>query len=130
MSDSSRWIELAMEDKKMAELAYDSHLYNQACFHSQQGAEKYLKALLLEKDGKFPKTHSLTELLMLASVKDASLHSLKNGCLYLDQFYVPTRYPDAPLGNLPEGAPKKEDAKKAMEILAQIMERISTKLSQ
>ncbi len=128
MSDSSRWIELAMEDKKMAELAYDAHLYNQACFHSQQGAEKYLKALLLEKDGKFPKTHSLTELLMLASLKDTSLLSLKNNCLYLDQFYVPTRYPDAPLGSLPEGAPKEEDAKKAMGILAQIIELISKKL--
>lgn len=65
---------------------------------------------------------------MLASVKDAGLLSLKNGCLYLDQFYVPTRYSDAPLGNLPEGAPKREDAKKAMEFMAQIMEVISNKL--
>lgn len=128
MSDSSRWIKLAMEDKKMAELAYNARLYNQACFHSQQGAEKYLKALLLAKDGKFPKTHSLTELLMLASLKDEILASLKNDCLYLDQFYVPTRYPDAPLGSLPEGAPQKEDAKKAMEILAWIMEVINAKL--
>lgn len=129
MSDSSRWIKLAMEDNKMAELAYNVRLYNQACFHSQQGGEKCLKAFLLDRDGKFPKTHSLTELLMLASLKDEGFLSLNNDCLYLDQFYVPTRYPDAPLGSLPEGAPKKEDAKKAMRILTRLMELINKKLS-
>lgn len=130
MSNSSRWILLATEDNKMAELAYNARLYNQACFHSQQGAEKYLKAFLLEKDRTFPKIHSLTELLMLASLKDKRLLSLKNDCLYLDQFYVPTRYPDAPLGSLPEGAPKKEDAKKAMRILTKIMKLINKTLSE
>ena len=129
MNDTNRWIKLAREDKEMAGLAYNARLYNQACFHIQQGAEKCLKAYLLEKDGKFPKTHSLTELLMLASLKDESLLSMKEGCLYLDQFYIPTRYPDAPLGGLPEGEPKKEDAKKAMDTLAHIMGLISNKLS-
>jgi|TARA_Y100000031_G_C7912432_1_gene244444 HEPN domain-containing protein len=112
MNDTNRWIKLAREDKEMAGLAYNARLYNQACFHIQQGAEKCLKAYLLEKDGKFPKTHSLTELLMLASLKDESLLSLKEGCLYLDQFYIPTRYPDAPLGGLPEGEPKKRTQKR------------------
>ena len=124
MSDSRRWIELAVEDEKMAELAYKA----QACFHSQQGGEKCLKALLLHTEGKFPKTHSLIELLMLVSLKDESLLELKDDCLYLDQFYVPTRYPDAPLGNLPEGQPNKEDAKKVTEILTKIMKLITRKL--
>lgn len=128
MSDSRRWIELAVEDEKMAELAYKARLYNQACFHSQQAGEKCLKALLLHTEGKFPKTHSLIELLMLVSLKDESLLELKGDCLYLDQFYVPTRYPDAPLGNLPEGQPTKEDAKKATEILTKIMKLITRKL--
>ena len=66
---------------------------------------------------------------MLASLKDESLLSLKDESLYLDQFYVPTRYPDAPLGSLPEGEPKKADAKRAMGILDQIMELVTKKLS-
>ena len=61
---------------------------------------------------------------MLASVNDKALLRLEDDCLYLDQFYVPTRYPDAPLGSLPEGEPKREDAKKAMEILQRIMSRV------
>lgn len=128
MSDSRRWIELALEDEKMAELAHKEKLYNQVCFHCQQGAEKFLKAFLLEKDGRFPKIHSLTELLVLASSRDQDLINLKNDCLYLDQFYVPTRYPDAPLGNLPEGSPDQKDAKKSINILEQIKEVIRGKI--
>ena|SRR3989338_368838 len=128
MSDSQRWIDLATEDEMMAELTLKAKLYNQVCFHSQQAAEKLFKAFLLEKKGKFPKIHSLTELLVLASGVDKDLMRLKNDCLYLDQFYVPTRYPDAPLGNLPEGQPNKEDAKKATEILTKIMKLITGKL--
>ena len=129
MTKPHDWINFAHEDLEVAEFALEKGIYNQACFHAQQAGEKCLKALLLYTEGKFPKTHSLTELLMLASLKDDSLLGLKNDCLYLDQFYVPTRYPDAPLGSLPEGQPYKEDAKKAMEILAKIMKLITKKLS-
>ena len=130
MSDSGRSIELADEDQQMAQLAYKARIYNQACFHSQQGAEKCLKAFLLHRDGKFPKTHSLVELLMLASVNEKAILQLKDECLYLDQVYVPTRYPDAPLGSLPEGEPKREDAKKAMEILHKIRSLVVQRISE
>ena len=128
MSDSSRWVELALEDEKMADLAYGEKLYNQVCFHCQQGAEKFLKAFLVEKQGKFPKIHSLIELLGLASSLDRSLNALKSDCLYLDQFYVPTRYPDAPLGNLAQGEPNHVDAQKAMDGFKAIKAEITQKL--
>jgi HEPN domain-containing protein len=128
MSDSGRWIELALEDEKMAELAYGEKLYNQVCFHSQQGAEKFLKAFLVEKEGRFPKVHSLVELLGLVSYLDQNLKALRNTCLYLDQFYVPTRYPDAPLGNLAQGAPNEDDAKRAMDGFKEIKAAVIQKL--
>jgi HEPN domain-containing protein len=127
MSDSSRWIELALEDEKMADLAYGEKLFNQVCFHCQQGAEKLLKSFLVEKQGKFPKVHSLLELLGLASHIDQSLNMLRNHCLYLDQFYVPTRYPDAPLGSLAQGAPNQADAD-AIDGFRQIKATITQKL--
>ena len=67
---------------------------------------------------------------MLASVDDDTLFRLKEDCLYLDQFYVPTRYPDAPLGSLPEGEPGREDVKKAMAIAHTIMELVIKKIAQ
>ncbi|MBI4528085.1 MAG: HEPN domain-containing protein [Deltaproteobacteria bacterium] len=128
MDDSSRWVDLALEDEKMAELAYREKLYNQVCFHCQQGAEKLLKAFLVEKDGRFPKVHSLLELLGVASYLDQKLNALRNDCLYLDQFYVSTRYPDAPLGNLAQGAPNEDDAKRAIDSFKQIKATITQKL--
>lgn len=35
------------------------------CFHAQQAAEKYLKAYLISRQIKFPKTHDLKALLNL-----------------------------------------------------------------
>lgn len=128
MSNSARWLDLAAQDEKMAELAYQADLYNQACFRAQQAGEKCLKAFLLEREGRFPKTHSLLELLNLATMRDESLWALKNDCTYLDQFYVPTRYPDALLGWLPGGEPHKKDAEKAMEAMAEIMKLVAEKL--
>jgi hypothetical protein len=43
------------------------------CFHCQQSAEKYLKALLIERGIAFPKTHRLEDLLRLLLPHDASL---------------------------------------------------------
>jgi HEPN domain-containing protein len=36
--------------------------------------------------------------------------------LELDQFYIPTRYPDAVPGSLPEGLPQRQHAEKALEV--------------
>jgi hypothetical protein len=42
--------------------------YDAACFHAQQTAEKYLKALLHEHGASVPRTHSLIELLEITCV--------------------------------------------------------------
>jgi HEPN domain-containing protein len=92
-------------------------------------SREVFKSFLFDKEGKFPKVHSLLELLGLASYLDQNLNALRNDCLYLDQFYVPTRYPDAPLGNLAQGSPDQDDAKKAMDSFKQIEDTITRKLS-
>lgn len=48
------WIEKAHEDElAAADLFKKSHLYAPACFHYQQMAEKYLKALLIYQEKSF-----------------------------------------------------------------------------
>jgi len=39
------------------------------CFHAQQCAEKYLKAILVWKEIGFPKTHNISELMALLPVR-------------------------------------------------------------
>jgi len=65
---TAEWIEKAEADFHSAQKEYRALKppnYNAACFHAQQSAEKYMKALLQENEVLFPKTHNLIELLKL-----------------------------------------------------------------
>jgi len=67
--------------------------YDAACFHSQQVAEKYLKAFLQEHSIIFPKTHNLIELLEFCLPLDASLEFQRDLLVRLDRCAVIYRYP-------------------------------------
>jgi len=115
------WIKFAEEDLKMAELALKEKMYNQTCFHSQQCVEKVLKGFI-EYNGKIsPHTHKLADILPLPSTD--IFEDLQDAIILLDRFYVPTRYPDALPGILPEGLPGEKDAKEALQIARDVFER-------
>jgi HEPN domain-containing protein len=63
------------------------------CFHCQQAAEKYLKALLQEQGVPVPRTHDLGDLLDLLLPYDAALRPLRRGLVFLTQFAVDYQYP-------------------------------------
>jgi len=62
-----KWVEKAEKDLLTAqrELSFENPITEAVCFHSQQAAEKFLKALLVAHQVYFPKTHSIMELLEL-----------------------------------------------------------------
>jgi HEPN domain-containing protein len=61
ISELRSWIAYAEEDYGAAKtlFARKKPLLSAVCFHAQQCAEKYLKALLIWKDFDCPKTHDL-----------------------------------------------------------------------
>lgn len=63
------WVEKAEEDFALAQSASrrKKPLITGMCFHAQQCAEKYIKALLVSKEADFPKTHDLLMLNNLCS---------------------------------------------------------------
>src|SRR5438046_7086554 len=63
------------------------------CFHCQQAAEKYLKALLQEDGLVVPKTHELVTVINLLVPGDATLGTLKRKARSLTQYAVHYRYP-------------------------------------
>jgi HEPN domain-containing protein len=63
------------------------------CFHCQQGAEKYLKALMEELGITLPRTHNLVALLPLLLPHHGSLRRFRRGLDFLTRFAVETRYP-------------------------------------
>ena len=67
------WIEKAENDLTNAAHTLtleDNCPYDTVCFHAQQCAEKYLKALLALRRIPFPKIHDLAELVLLVPGED------------------------------------------------------------
>ncbi len=115
------WMEFAHEDSRMAELALKEKIYNQACFHSEQCVEKVIKAFIIHKGRIHPQSHKLADL--LTYLGKSIFDDLEAEIISLDRFYIPTRYPDALPGMLPEGLPSEKDAKEAIEISKLVFER-------
>ena len=67
--------------------------YDAACFHAQQCAEKYLKAILCEVNIEFTKTHDLTILLDKILISEPLWEFLRKPLAYLTDFAVHYRYP-------------------------------------
>ena len=63
------------------------------CFHAQQCAEKYVKALLVYESIEFPKTHDLRTLLHLVPVWSQLALEIKEA-VKLNRYAVESRYPD------------------------------------
>jgi HEPN domain-containing protein len=63
------------------------------CFHCQQCAEKYIKALLQEAGLKIPRIHELEDLLVLLVPGDSTLNVLQKSAAFLSGFAVDNRYP-------------------------------------
>lgn len=117
-----RWLFFARQDIQMAEFAMKEEMYNQACFHAQQCAEKALKGLLAYQGKRPPRIHQLTDLLNL--LKPNLLKNISQDIRLLDRFYVPTRYPDALPGDLPEGLPDREDAEEALGTARKVLQKL------
>ncbi len=67
--------------------------YDAVCFHAQQCAEKYLKAVLQDNDKRIPKIHFLLELLAMILKLDGSYEFLKADLEVLEDYSVRFRYP-------------------------------------
>ena len=92
---TAQWVRKAEGDYAVAKkLARGSAPHHDAvCFHAQQSAEKYLKALLEELSRPIPRTHVLEDLIALLLPHHASLGPLRRGARFLTRFAVPIRYP-------------------------------------
>jgi HEPN domain-containing protein len=89
------WAGKAEDDYQAAQVLAQNkqRLYDQLCFHCQQSAEKYLKAILEELGLSIQKTHELELLLNQLLPHHPSLRSLRRGVKFLSNFSVTIRYP-------------------------------------
>ena len=102
------WLEFAKIDLKAAELLIaDPTLTAAASFHSQQCAEKCLKAVIESMELNPPKTH---DLIRLYGMVEYFVTLNEDMLAKLNEIYIDSRYP-AGMGLLPDGAPTIEEAK-------------------
>jgi HEPN domain-containing protein len=128
-SEASRWLAQSGEELRDAEkLAADARFYL-ALFLCQQSAEMALKAFLYFHEEEDLFTHSVAALLKMASSIDEGFKALK-AAKRLDDYYVPTRYPNGLPGEIPARYyDDPEEARKALEwtrsIVRLVRERIA-----
>lgn len=122
------WLYFADEDYLSAEIMMKEGIYNKVCFLSQQATEKGLKAFLLNQGKELKKTHKIVDLLAECVELDPEFRGLEECAIEIDRYYMPTRYPDAMIGSLPEGLPKKEQAESALEIASKVLKFVKDKL--
>ncbi len=109
-----RWLDKADEDLIVARLVLREGHTAHACFLAQQCIEKSLKAYLLATAHKYPRTHKLVDLLHECIGFDQAFSQFLADCAVVDQYYIPTRYPDSVPGNAQLDSPNASKAEEAI----------------
>jgi HEPN domain-containing protein len=120
-NDLQAWIEHAEDDFSISGklLRGTKPSVYGTCFHAQQCAEKYMKAMLVFKDQAFPMTHDLLIINNLLLQAGIFIGIPEDTLDTLSAYAVATRYPGA--------RPTIDDAKDAIQI-AKTIRKFSRKL--
>jgi HEPN domain-containing protein len=113
-AEARRWLTQAQSDLGFAELGLRESYHAQACFVCQQTAEKALKALHYLGGARVVLGHSVVELLEGLVEQHPQLSALQEAARQLDQFYVPTRYPNGLPGGVPAQVFTRAQAERAV----------------
>ncbi len=85
------WVRYARSDLALAEaVPPEAVLLETLCFHTQQAAEKALKAVIVWEKTQVRKTHDLSVLLDMIAVH---VPEAVASCVWLNVYAVSTRYP-------------------------------------
>jgi len=128
--EAVRWLTQAEEELKDAELLVKAKRFYLSLYLCQQSAEKALKAYLYLKEEELIFTHSVSVLLRMAVTIDREFETIKTA-KRLDDYYIPTRYPNG----LPGGIPAhyyddEEEAKRARELCIKVVRLVQKKMAE
>ena len=122
-----RWLRQAENDQEYARLGLREGFFAQVCFQCQQICEKALKAIhygQLAKRVVFG--HSLVQLAAELIVPA----DLQEELAVLDQYYIPTRYPNGLPGALPYEVYTKRQAEQAVQVSQRVIELARRELAE
>ena len=120
------WLKDAKDELDSALILYEHKKYRAACYHSQQCVEKGLKALVLEKGQRPVRIHDIVKLLNEVKRIGWDVKLIMDDAIFLNSIYR-GRYPTEE-GLLPYGEPTAEDAKRAVSIAKEFINKLSNLL--
>lgn len=120
-SEFMRWVKSALKTLESARVDHAHGFYSWACFKAHQATEKALKALLWGLGS--PRVgHSLLTLLSeLGNVLGEIPESVKEFCVRLNKYYIPTRYPDVWSEGIPEEQYSEKESLEAITMAEEII---------
>ena len=121
-AEADRWRRQADNDLAFARVAVRERFYAQACFVAQQAAEKAVKAIAYGLGERTVLGHSLVALISRYADPVPELHDLRELGGILDQYYVPTRYPNGLAGGVPFEAFGESQAAAAVDAAARFVQ--------
>lgn len=121
---TATWLAEVREDFETASILVDHEKYRGVCLHSQQCVEKTLKALLLEKGLRPPRTHDIVDLLHQVAAAGWQITLDTDTAVFLNSIYR-GRYPTDE-GLLPHGEPRVEDARRALKAAEGLFQSLTT----
>ena len=122
--EAGRWLRQAESDLGYAELGLREGFFAQTCFQCQQVCEKAIKALRYGRGERIVIGHALVEL--AASLE--AMAKFHQRLSVLDQYYVPTRYPNGLPGGIPSDVYTREQAAEAVDTARRVVAAVRAEL--
>ena len=116
-----QWLYKAEEDLGSAKLLLDGNFYGTAIYHTQQAAEKALKAYCVYNNLSIPRTHDLDTLCQLCKSIDVDFDNIYLYAIDLNGLDVAFRYPSVQL------EPTETDVRNAIELASEILDFVKAK---
>jgi HEPN domain-containing protein len=129
LEEAHRWLAQARHDAEAAALNAREGYAALACFLAQQAAEKALKAYLYAQGERAVIGHATYLLLKQCQYYDTCFEALQDVCRRLDQYYIPTRYPNGLPGGIPHEVYTSDQADQALEGTRRVLDTVTSLLS-
>ena len=123
--EADRWLRQAESDLAYAAVGLREGFAAQVCFQCQQVCEKAIKALRYARGERAVLGHALVELAAPLEVMAGFREELG----MLDQYYVPTRYPNGLPGGIPADVYTTTQATAAVDIARRIVAVVRRELA-
>lgn len=128
MTPHDEWLFKADHDLKSAQILFCAQdpVLDMAIYHTQQCAEKALKAFLVFREQALDRTHNLDVLNSQCLALDPSFESIQEAALFLRPFATVYRYPEGELEPSPSKVEKAiETAKTVLDFVNKTIQKTS-----